>query len=74
MTDKQKRFFVDVVASGLGEIGKLLGQYEQLNHQLQTEYDDKLMQKLEKLQQQIEFNDAWKNQQKIESVISSVFL
>ncbi len=64
----------DVVAHGLGKLGDLLWQYEQVNQQLQTDYSDKLLNQLGKLQHEIELKDAWKLQQKVEKILSQVGL
>lgn len=64
----------EIVADGLGKEGNLLKKYEQLNQQLQTTHNAKLMKELEALNHEIEFHNAWKYQQKIETVISQLGL
>lgn len=61
-----------VVASGLPETGGLLAEYHRVSHELATSSGDHdlLMEKLGKLQQQIEHSDGWNLDQKIESICS----
>jgi len=63
----------DVVAEGLGETGKLLSQYHRAASEV-TEHDAGTLQNLQRLQSQIETNDAWNTGQKIDTVISKLRL
>ncbi len=63
----------DVVADGLGGVGKLLADYHHVSQQL-AEGDDKLLSKLEKIQHELEAADGWQLNQRVESVISRLKL
>src|SRR5205814_1817244 len=49
----------DVVLSGLEKQGKLLHDYHAVNHRLQTEYSDSLLNQLGVLQSQMDHTNAW---------------
>jgi len=59
----------DVVASGLAETGHLLAQY---HHLVQDELPD--MNALARVQQQLEAQDGWRLQQRVETTISQLDL
>jgi ATP-binding cassette subfamily F protein uup len=63
----------DVVAEGLGRAGTLLAEYHHVSQQLASG-DEKLMSKLERIQQELEALDGWLLNQKVESVISRLNL
>ncbi len=63
----------DVVADGLGGVGKLLADYHHVSQQL-AEGDDKLLSKLEKIQHELEAEDGWQLNQRVVSVISRLKL
>lgn len=60
----------EVVASGLGEVGEWLKRYEQLNRQLMGQADEKLLQQLARIQQEIESRQGWQVSQRVEKVLS----
>ena len=60
----------DVVASGLAETGRLLAEY---HHLVQTEGDAD-MKALARVQQQLEAQDGWRLQQRVETTISQLEL
>ena len=62
---------IQVVASGLAELGELLNRYDQL---LSEPLDDEGMKQLEHLQHELEAIDGWNYQQKIEEVLSRLSL
>ncbi|WP_235015241.1 ATP-binding cassette domain-containing protein [Oceanicoccus sp. KOV_DT_Chl] len=62
---------MQVVSSGLAEVGDLLNQYDQL---LAQEMDEAALKKLEQLQHQLEAKDGWSFQQKISEVLSRLSL
>ncbi len=64
----------DVVASGLGDTGDILMQYQHVSHQLAEEYSEECLEKLSELQQIIDSQDAWRNHTQITSVISKLSL
>lgn len=62
----------DVVLQGLGEMGALLAEYEQVSHQLVDHPE--LMSKLETLQHQIETKQGWQLQQRVQTTLSTLHL
>lgn len=62
---------MDVVASGLAEVGELLSQY---HHLLTGDLDDEGMSKLSHLQHELEAKDGWSLQQRIDEVMSRLSL
>lgn len=61
-----------VTAAGLGEIGQLVSDYEDLS--LKPDHDEKSLDQLQKLQEQIEHHNAWNQQTQIASVLSTLGL
>ncbi|MBP9865403.1 MAG: ATP-binding cassette domain-containing protein [Candidatus Omnitrophica bacterium] len=59
----------DVVLSGLGDHVKLLRDYHHVNHRLQTEYSDQLMNELGRLQSEMDHTNAWGMNTEVENVI-----
>jgi len=59
----------DVVASGLAETGRLLAEY---HHLVQEDMPD--MKALSRVQQQLEAQDGWRLQQRVETTISQLDL
>ena len=64
----------DVVSEGLGPAGLLLSQYQHLIEQMAHSQDPKLMQKLEKVQHQIETQNAWDLGREVENIITLIEL
>lgn len=64
----------DVIAQGLGDAGKLIAAYHDVSHQMAENYTDKLMNEMDRLQQQIETIDGWKLEQKVSAVITKMSL
>lgn len=62
---------LQVVASGLAELGALLADFDKLSHQ---HLDDRGLKQLEHLQHEIEARDGWMFQQKIDEVITRLSL
>jgi len=60
----------EVVASGLGELQKLLTKYHEIVIQLSSGNGAYLLTEMETIQQQLEAADGWQAQQRIEKVIS----
>ncbi|MDQ7002283.1 MAG: ATP-binding cassette domain-containing protein, partial [Ghiorsea sp.] len=63
-----------VVAEGLGEVSKVLEAYHQATSNLEHDYSDKALKKLEDLQHQIEHLGAWKLHARIETAITKLDL
>ncbi|MGK0500483.1 MAG: ATP-binding cassette subfamily F protein uup [Oceanicoccus sp.] len=71
LPDADDQTVMQVVASGLQEVGAILDQY----HQLATQHlDDAGLNKLERLQHRLEALDGWSFQQKIDEVLSRLDL
>jgi len=64
----------DVVLSGLGDHMKLLKDYHHVNHRLQTEYSEQLMNELGKLQTEMDHTNAWDMNREVEEVILEMHL
>jgi len=63
----------DVVAGGLGELGKVFSDYQHALHDI-GEHDQSAMDRLADLQHQIDVAQGWNIQQKVETVISRLDL
>ncbi len=63
----------DVVAEGLGGVGKLLADYHHVSQQLAAG-DDGLLSRLETIQHELEAQDGWQLNQRVESVVSRLKL
>ncbi|NOY63285.1 MAG: ATP-binding cassette domain-containing protein, partial [Gammaproteobacteria bacterium] len=64
----------DVVAQALGEQGELLKAYHHLLHDLSENADEKLLNQLERIQQQLDDTGAWQLEQRVEKVLSRLDL
>jgi len=67
----------DFVATGLGEMGKILSEYNHIIHQSSLpdgNMDDTALNKMSHLQHQIELHDGWNMEQKIEKILSKLSL
>ncbi len=62
----------NVVASGLPEVGKLLMEYHDLSHS--ETHDEAWMDKLAKVQQQLEVHNGWELNQQVDNIISRLSL
>ncbi|KAA3620440.1 MAG: ATP-binding cassette domain-containing protein [Calditrichaeota bacterium] len=64
----------DIVAEGLGKIGNLLHQYHDISLQLAKEYSEHSLNKLSRLQDELEHAGGWQIHQKVETVLSHMKL
>jgi ATP-binding cassette subfamily F protein uup len=64
----------DVVASGLGEQGKLIAEYHRVSGMLGREHTDRLLAELETVQHMLEASGAWRMQQSVETILSRLGL
>jgi ATP-binding cassette subfamily F protein uup len=72
LPDADEQTVYDVVASGLAETGRLLAEY---HHLVQAEdFTDKSMNALARVQQQLEAQDGWRLQQRVETTITQLDL
>jgi ATP-binding cassette subfamily F protein uup len=70
LPEADERSVHDVVAAGLAETGELIGRY----HQLVNAGQDADLEKLARIQQQLESADGWQLQQRVETTISRLRL
>ena len=63
----------DVVASGLGQVGTLIAQYHHLLEAV-SNGDEKAFADMEKVQKQLEAQDGWQLQQRVETALSRLDL
>ncbi|TDF41805.1 ATP-binding cassette domain-containing protein [Alteromonadaceae bacterium M269] len=64
----------DYVAQAVPEVGELLSSYHKLIEELETESSEQALKRMQSLQQEIDHLDAWKYDQRIEQVLSSLKL
>ena len=63
-----------IIATGLGNMGELIDKYHLLSHQLAENYQDDILDKMADIQHEIEKQDGWSLNQKVETVISKLKL
>lgn len=64
----------DIVLSGLGKFGKLLGDYHHITTRLQTEHTSELMRQLDTLQSLLDHTNGWNVNDQVEDVIKHMKL
>ncbi len=64
----------DVVASGLGEQGRLIAEYHRVSSMLSRKHTDKLLAELETVQHRLEASGGWQMQQRVETILSRLSL
>ncbi len=64
----------EVVAEGLGVLGELVQRYHQVSLELAADGGDALLDRLSKIQHELEAADGWKSEQRVEMVISRLSL
>ncbi|MBN1922631.1 MAG: ATP-binding cassette domain-containing protein [Anaerolineae bacterium] len=64
----------EIVAQGLGVPGQRLSRYQQLHEQLTRASDAALLERLERLQREIDACDGWEAQRHLETVLSRLEL
>ena len=64
----------DVVADGLDHIGKVIADYHHVLHDMETDTSDATLNKLARLQDEIDSNDGWNLEQRITAVITKLEL
>ena len=64
----------DLVADGMGNAAKLLGEYHQIVHRLAAEGGEQLLRRLESLQKGLEDSGGWTLHQEVERVLGRLSL
>ncbi|MES9875732.1 MAG: ATP-binding cassette domain-containing protein [Candidatus Sedimenticola sp. PURPLELP] len=64
----------DVVSSGLGQLGELVRQYHHVSVKLAEEGSEQLLDELSRVQHELEAEDGWQTEQRVETVISRLSL
>ncbi|GMQ83403.1 MAG: ATP-binding cassette domain-containing protein [Gammaproteobacteria bacterium] len=64
----------DCVAQGLGTLGTLIRRFHYLSAELAHRQDDKLLEQLETTQHELEVQDGWSLEQRVETVVSQLSL
>ncbi len=72
LPEADDRLVFDAVAAGAKGVGELLAEYRLLSHA--QEINDAQLARMAKLQHQIEVNDGWALQQKVDEIISRLDL
>ena len=68
------RSVYQAVAAGLGGLGKLIHRYHQASAAVARDASQRNMQEMEKVQQQLEAQHAWRMHQRVETVLSRLRL
>jgi ATP-binding cassette subfamily F protein uup len=64
----------DYVAEGMAEVGEILKAYFHQTHVIATDHSEEQLNKLEKLQQQLDHHNAWQFEQRIMQVLTQLQL
>jgi ATP-binding cassette subfamily F protein uup len=64
----------DVVAAGLGEMGRLLARYHEASHRVATDASEGALRDLDRLHQKLEAAGAWQAHTRVETVIDRLGL
>lgn len=59
----------DYVAEGIAHLSDLLKQYHHISQQMQTDYSDELLSKLSHVQAQLEHNNGWQFENRIQDTL-----
>lgn len=59
----------DYVAEGIAHLSDLLKQYHHISQQMQTDYSDELLAKLSNVQAQLEHNNGWQFENRIQETL-----
>ncbi len=72
--EKAQMSVFDFVSSGIAHVGELIAKYHHVLLELETNYSDAVMDKLAKLQAQMDDNDAWLFETRINTVLEQLSL
>ena len=59
----------DYVAEGIAHLSDLLKHYHHISQQMQTDYSDELLTKLSHIQSQLEYNNGWQFENRIQDTL-----
>ena len=59
----------DVVAAGLGDVGRLLAKYHEASHRVATDHSPPALKELDRLHQALDNADAWQVNSRVETVL-----
>ena len=59
----------DVVAAGLGELGRLLARYHAASHRVSTDHGESALRELDRLHHALDVADAWQVNTRVETVL-----
>jgi ATP-binding cassette subfamily F protein uup len=63
-----------VISEGLGNAGKLIEEFHNISIQMEQSFSDELMARFTQVQQEIEEQNGWELQQKVDTIISKLEL
>ena len=68
------RTVYEVVTSGLGDIAAIISEYHNILHQMETDTSEELMNKLFKLQHELDAKEGWAIQQQVDAIVTQLEL
>ena len=72
--EKDQQTVFDFVASGIASVGQLLKDYHHILHELETDYSDAVMKRLERVQADMDHSNAWSFEDRITKVLTQLSL
>ncbi|MBN2647641.1 MAG: ATP-binding cassette domain-containing protein [Thiotrichales bacterium] len=63
-----------IIAEGLGDLAPLLEQFHRLSAKLESDYSDEVLEHFTQVQQQIDSQNGWELNQKVDTIISKLGL
>lgn len=70
--EKDQQTVFDFVASGIASVGQLLKDYHHILHELETDYSDAVMKRLERVQADMDHSNAWSFEDRITKVLTQL--
>jgi ATP-binding cassette subfamily F protein uup len=64
----------DTIAEGLGEIGRKLSEFQHISHALSEHHDEKLLDKMGRIQHELDELGAWKLNQRVTTMLTRMNL
>jgi len=72
--EKDQQTVFDFVASGIAGVGQLLKDYHHILQELETDYSEAVMKKLERVQAEMDHSNAWSFEDRITKVLTQLLL